>query len=265
MSTEADSFAIEGAELSILEHLDELRVRATRAAVGWLIATIVSFVLAGPLLQFLLQPYIASGVSSEEGIAELQTLSPTENIETFFKVSLLCGFVLAMPIILHQFWLFVSPGLTKSERRYFFLFLPSTIILFLLGIGFAWFVLMPAAITFLANFLPEIFAPGWTAQEYIGFVLSMLFYLGISFEMPVIVYVLGRTGLLEGDVLREQWRFAVVGISVLAAIITPSIDPITMMLTMLPLLVLYVMSIFLARLGYRQFEKSVAIQDSEPV
>jgi sec-independent protein translocase protein TatC len=259
MSTEAKTLPVEGAELSILEHLNELRIRATRAAVGWLIATIVSFVLAGPLLQYLLQPYIASGVNPEEGVAELQTLSPTENIETFFKVSLLTGFILAMPIILHQFWLFVSPGLTKHERRYFFLFLPSTVILFLLGIAFAWFILMPAAITFLANFLPEIFAPGWTAQEYIGFVLSMLFYLGISFEMPVIVYVLGRTGLLEGNILREQWRFAVVGISVLAAIITPSIDPITMMLTMLPLLVLYVVSIFLARVGYRQFEKSVAI------
>jgi sec-independent protein translocase protein TatC len=261
MSTEVETVPAEGAELSILEHLNELRIRATQAAVGWLIATIVSFVLAGPLLQFLLQPYIASGVSSEEGVAELQTLSPTENIETFFKVSLLAGFVLAMPVILYQFWLFVSPGLNKSEQRYIFLFLPSTIILFLLGIAFAWFILMPAAITFLANFLPDIFAPGWTAQEYISFVLSMLLYLGLSFEMPVIVYVLGRTGLLEGHVLREQWRFAVVGIAVLAAIITPSIDPITMMLTMAPLLVLYAMSIFLARIGYRQFEKSVAIQE----
>jgi sec-independent protein translocase protein TatC len=133
--------------------------------------------------------------------------------------------------------------------------------LFLLGIAFAWFVLMPAAITFLANFLPDIFSPGWTGQEYISFVLAMLFYLGISFEMPVIIYVLGRTGLLEGDVLREQWRFAVVGIAVLAAVITPSIDPITMMLTMAPLLVLYVLSIFLAKFGYRQFEKSMAIEE----
>ena len=261
MSTNAEITPTEGPQLAILEHLAELRIRASRAAVGWLIATIVSFAFAGPLLQFLMQPYIASGAGSADGVAELQTLAPTENIETFFKVSLLAGFVLAMPIILHQFWLFVSPGLTKAERRYVYLFLPSTVILFLLGIAFAWFVLMPAAIMFLANFLPEIFSPGWTAQEYIGFVLSMLFYLGISFEMPVIVYVLGRTGLLAGDVLREQWRFAVVGIAVLAAVITPSIDPITMMLTMAPLLVLYVLSIFLARYGYRQFEKSVAIEE----
>jgi sec-independent protein translocase protein TatC len=251
---------IEGSELSILEHLGELRIRATWAAIGWLIATIVSFVFAGPLLEFLLKPYIASGITPDGSVPSLQTLSPTENIETFFKVSLLAGFVLAMPIILHQFWIFISPGLTKSERRYVFLFLPSTIFLFLLGIAFAWFVLMPAAILFLANFLPEIFTPGWTGQEYIGFVLSMLFYLGLSFEMPVIVYVLGRVGILEGNVLREQWRFAVVGIAVLAAIITPSIDPITMMLTMAPLLVLYVVSIYLAKFGYRQFEKTVEIE-----
>jgi sec-independent protein translocase protein TatC len=261
MSTKVDIPQLEGNQLSILEHLNELRIRASRAAVGWLIATIVSFVFAGPILQLLLQPYIASGVAVDDIRPELQTISPTENIETFFKVSLLTGLVLAMPIILHQFWLFVSPGLTKSERRYFFLFLPSAVFLFLLGIAFAWFVLMPAAITFLANFLPDVFTPGWTAQEYISFVLSMLFYLGLSFEMPVIVFVLGRTGLLEGHVLREQWRFAVVGIAVLAAVITPSIDPITMLLTMLPLVVLYIISIFLARIGYSQFEKSVAIQE----
>ena len=262
MSTKAKMTPEDLSQLSILEHLNELRIRGTRAAVGWLIATIISFAFASPLLQFLMQPYIATSAGQESGMEGLlQTLSPTENIETFFKVSLLAGFMLSMPIILYQFWLFVSPGLTKAERRYVYLFIPSTVILFLLGISFAWFILMPAAITFLAGFLPDIFAPGWTGQEYISFVLSMLFYLGISFEMPVIIYVLGRTGLLEGDVLREQWRFAVVGISVLAAVITPSIDPITMLLTMAPLLVLYVMSIFLARLGYRQFEKSMAIEE----
>ena len=261
MSTNAETPSAEGPELAILEHLNELRIRVSRAAVGWLIATIISFAFAGPLLLFMVQPYIDSNLGTAEELTKLQTLAPTENIETFFKVSLLAGFILAMPIILHQFWLFVSPGLTKSERRYVYLFLPSTIILFLLGIAFAWFVLLPAAIMFLANFLPAIFSPGWTAQEYIGFVLSMVFYLGISFEMPVIVYVLGRTGLLEGDVLKEQWRFAVVGIAVLAAIITPSIDPITMLLTMAPLLVLYGLSIFLAKLGYRQFTKSMAVEE----
>jgi sec-independent protein translocase protein TatC len=262
MSTQTESpSTIEGPQLSILEHLDELRVRGTRAIVGWLIATIFSFIFAGPLLQFLMQPYATSGVGPGGGTIELQTISPTENIETFFKVSLLAGLVLAMPIILHQFWLFISPGLTKAERRYVYIFLPATLFLFLLGIAFAWFVLMPAAIMFLANFLPDVFTPGWTGREYISFVLSMLFYLGISFEMPVIIYVLGRTGMLEGNILREQWRYAVVAISILAAMITPSIDPITMLLTMLPLLVLYAVSIFLARLGYRQFEKSMAAEE----
>jgi sec-independent protein translocase protein TatC len=165
-----------------------------------------------------------------------------------------------MPVILYQFWQFVVPGLTKDERRYIFIFLPSALLLFVLGILFSWFVLIPAAVLFLANFIGTIFKTDWTPNGYIGFVLRMLFWLGVAFEMPVIVYFVARVGVVTAQTLREQWRFAIVGIAVLAAIITPSIDPVTMLLTMAPLLVLYILSIGLAVIGQRQFERSVAIE-----
>ncbi|GAB4266621.1 MAG: twin-arginine translocase subunit TatC [Candidatus Promineifilaceae bacterium] len=244
----------EGSEQTLLEHLNELRIRLTWSAGFLVFFTIISFVFAEQLLGFLLTPY-----ATNSPIGELQTIRPTEGIETFFKVALMAGFALSMPFLLHQLWLFISPGLTKQERRYVYIFIPSALLLFVIGVSFAWFVLVPAAINFLANFLPEIFRTEWTGQDYIGFIISMVLWLGVSFEMPIVVYFVARVGIVTAKTLREQWRVAVVGVAVLAAAITPSIDPVTMLLTMAPLLVLYLLSILLAYVGQRQFEKSVAI------
>lgn len=236
--------------IPLLEHLNELRRRLTWAVIGLSITTTFSFFFARNILIFLLEPY---GV-------QLQTLSPTEGLETFFKVSLMSGFILAMPVILLQIWLFIEPALEEKEKRYVYIFIPSALSLFLIGILFAWFILVPAAVAFLSTFMPDVFATEWTGNEYIRFILAMLFWLGISFEMPIIVYFLARVGLLGPAVLAQNWRFAVVGLAVLAAMITPSIDPVTMLLTMAPLLVLYLFSIGLAKLGKYQFDKTVAIE-----
>ncbi len=259
MSTDNDKEENEedSTEAGILEHLNELRVRVTWAAVALIVGTIIGFLFAEPLLQFLLEPY---SQFSPEGAQKLQTLRPTEGIETFFKIALLSGFTITMPIILHQFWIFVAPGLSKKERLYVYVFIPVALLLFFLGIAFAWFVLVPAAVMFLANFMSDVFQAEWTGEEYISFLTTMLFWLGISFQMPVIIYVVARTGFIGGAVMREQWRFAIVGIAVLAAAVTPSIDPVTMLLTMAPLFVLYLLSIGMAYLGQRQFEKSMAIE-----
>jgi len=254
-SLESEDETLEAGNLTLLEHLNELRIRLTYVVVALLVTTLLSFAFAEPILLYLLEPY----AESINGEVELQTLEPTEGIETFFKVSLLTGAILSMPMILYQFWQFVVPGLTRDERRYVYIFLPSTLLLFALGILFAWLVLIPAAVFFLANFLGTIFKTDWTPNGYIGFVLRMLFWIGLAFEMPVIVYFIARVGVVTAQTLREQWRFAIVGIAVLAAIITPSIDPVTMMLTMAPLIVLYILSIGLAVIGQRQFERSVAI------
>lgn len=241
-------------EQTLLQHLNELRIRFTWAAGFLLFFTIISFIFAEQLLGFLLTPY-----ANNSPISELQTIRPTEGIETFFKVALLAGGILSMPFILHQFWLFISPGLSRSERRYVYVFIPSAMILFGLGVSFAWFVLVPAAINFLANFLPDVFRTEWTGQDYIGFIVAMVFWLGLAFELPIIFYFVARVGVISARNLREQWRLAIVGVAVLAAAITPSIDPVTMLLTMAPLMVLYLFSILLAYIGQRQFEKSMAI------
>jgi sec-independent protein translocase protein TatC len=233
----------------ILGHLNELRIRLTWAAAGLVVATIASFAITQQLLEFLIAPYGE----------QLQTLSPTEGLQTYFRVALVSGAIISMPWILYQLWKFIAPGLHVHEKRYVYLFVPFATLLFLLGVAFAWYVLLPAAISFLSTFLPSVFAPEWTSNEYIGFATTFLFWIGVSFEMPLIVYFLARFGIVGATVLREQWRFAIVGIAILAAAVTPSVDPVTMILTMIPLIVLYGISILLARVGERQFQRTMAL------
>lgn len=239
--------------LPIFGHFNALRIHVTRAAIGVIITTLISFFFAERLLNLLLSPYAAS----QPGGALLQTLRPTEGIETYFRVSLLAGFILAMPIVLFEFWRFIQPALHSNERRYIYVFIPSALLLFGLGIAFAWFILAPAAIYFLANFMGEIFRSEWTGQEYLSFITRLLLWIGLAFQMPVIVYFVARLGLISAATLRHQWRVAVVVIAVLAAVITPSIDPVTMLLTMAPLFILFILSIGLAVIGQRQYERSL--------
>jgi len=246
-----DSTTIDGQ--TILEHLNEFRVRLTWAVGGLVVATVISFAFTEQLLEFLIKPYGE----------QLQTLSPTEGIETYFKVALMSGVIISMPWILYQLWLFITPGLHGNERRFVYIFVPSATFLFLLGVAFAWLVLLPAAILFLSTFMSEIFWAQWTSNEYIGFATTFLFWLGLSFELPLIIYFLSRVGVITSQTLREHWRVAIVGIAVLAALVTPSIDPVTMLLTMIPLVILYGLSIFLASIGQKQFQRSVALQMEE--
>lgn len=238
---------------SLLEHLNELRVRLTWAVAGLVLFTAISFPFAEALLRFLIKPYGE----------QLQTLSPTEGIETYFKIALVAGATLAMPWMLYQLWLFIAPGLHKSERRLVYIFLPSATVLFLAGVAFAWLILLPSAIAFLSTFMSAVFLPGWTSREYISFATTFIFWLGIAFELPLIIYFLSRFGIVSSQMLREHWRIAVVGIAVIAAVVTPSIDPVTMLLTMLPLTILYLLSIGLSALGQRQFERTTAL-DEQP-
>jgi sec-independent protein translocase protein TatC len=241
-------------QMGLLEHIYDLRYRLMWIFGILAVTTTFSFFFAQELLLFLLRPY---------GL-QLQVLSPTEGLEIFFKVSLMSGFILAMPFILYHLWRFLEPAIEENEKKYIYIFIPSGLALFLLGILFAWFILVPAAVGFLATFMPTVFATEWTGSEYISFILSMLFWMGLSFEMPIVLYFLARSGVLDTAVLITHWRYAVVAVAILAAIITPSIDPITMLLTMAPLLILYFFSIGIAKIGQRQFQRQMSVDDVVP-
>ncbi|GAB4437750.1 MAG: twin-arginine translocase subunit TatC [Anaerolineae bacterium] len=234
----------EGPVMSFLEHLDDLRKHLMRAGLALIITTGLSLFFTGEILRYLLTPY-----GPEE---RLQILGPTESVVVYFRVALLAGAILAMPIITWQLFGFILPGLTSKERRWVLLSLPGITAFFLLGVSFAWFIMTPAALKFLSEFQSEVFYVEWTADAYIAFVTALLFWIGVAFETPLVLTVLARLGLVGPRALIRNWRLAIVLTAVLAALITPTIDPFNMALVMGPLLALYVLSIFMTAIAYRQ-------------
>lgn len=228
-----------GTSMTILDHLRELRGRLLKAAIALIVTSLLTSIFAGEIIEFLVRPYGS----------ELQTLGPTESVITYFRVALLSGAALAMPVIVYQLLAFIVPGLTRKERRWVYISVPFTTVLFLGGILFAWLIMVPAAVDFLANFRSDLFNNEWTAREYVSFVVSIAFWIGVSFQTPLIIFILAKVGLVTPGFLARNWRFAVVVVAVIAALITPTVDPFNMALLMLPLLALYGLSIVLAMLA----------------
>ncbi len=232
-----------------MENVRELRTRFFRAMIGLVLGTTIGFFLAGPVLEALKGPYCRVVPAGES--CTLVTLGPTSGIVVYFRVALMIGAILAIPIITYQILMFVLPGLTQKERRFVLWSIPPVSVLFIVGAIFAWVVLMPPALGFLQGFQPTIFKPEWTADLYLSFVTSLIFWMGVAFETPLIFFILSLMGIVDSGALIRNWRFAVVGASIAAAVITPTIDPVNMILVMGPLLALYVLSIILVSIGRR--------------
>lgn len=243
----------QGARMSLLEHFGELRRRLTWAFAAIVVGTVIGASVAGPVLQYLAGPYLAL-----PGVDGLQVFDPTGSVVSYFRVALLIGLTIAIPIITYQVAMFFLPALTRNERRYFLLTLPAIFGLFLLGIGFAWFVLIPPALTFLQGFQEGLFVTEWEAGRYITFVTSLLFWIGLAFETPLVLFILSLLGFAAPGPLIRNWRLAVVVAAIAAALITPTIDPVNMFLVMGPLLVLYTISIGLVAIGSSMFRRRIA-------
>ena len=232
--------------MPIMGHLRELRNVLIKCAIVLVITTVISLAFTTPILQFLIAPYSAV---SPAGGGILETIDPTENVTTYFRVALVSGAVLAMPFLVYFIWSFIAPGLEVKEKRYVRFIVPGATILFLLGVAFAWGIMLPAAIGFLAGFEPEIFKTSWRASAYIPFVTSLMFWIGVAFELPLIVFFLAKLKILTAKKLLSWWRFAIVGAAIVAALITPTVDPFNMALVMGPLIILYFLSVLLAKLA----------------
>jgi len=226
---------------SLLTHLDALRKHLVRAIFALILTTALSFAFASRIIDFLAQPV--------GGISKLVAIDPTEPLGTFMRVSLLSGFVLALPYIVLELWLFIAPGLSRDSRIFGLIAIPIATIFFIGGMVFAFYIMLPTAIPFLLNF------GGITSQirpsSYVRFVTAILFWFGVGFQFPLIIYVLARVGLIHAKTLSSQWRLAVVILAVLAAAITPTVDPISMSLVLGPMIVLYFFSILLATIAER--------------
>lgn len=225
--------------MSIWDHLDELRARLLKILLGLVATTLVSLLAANQLMVLLAAPI--------GGLENLQSIEVTENVSVFMRTSLLAGFILALPFTLYQLMAFVSPGLESKERRWIFLSIPFATLLFAGGVLFAYFIMLPAAVPFLVSFMGVETVP--RLSNYMQFTLNIIFWIGVCFEIPLAVFILAKLKLVTARQMIKQWRIAIIASAVLAAVISPTIDPVNMLLLMAPLLGLYLLSILLAALA----------------
>ena len=228
-------------QMPLSQHLEDLRKVLFRAILGLAAGVIAGAFFVDPVLDFLSRPV--------GGVESLQVIEVTESMSVFMRVALLIGLVVALPWIFFQLFSFVGKGLKKSEKRGLLIAIPFATALFLAGGSFAFFVMLPASMRFFIGLL-EV-NTSIRLSSYFGFTTNLIFWVGVSFELPLLVFVLTRVGVIRPSFLTKGWRVAVVAIAVLAAVITPTGDPVNMVIFMLPLFVLYLMSIGLSALAYK--------------
>ena len=230
--------------LSIFGHLAELRTRLLRSVIAVAITTILSFIFYHRIFDILLLP-------APPGI-ELQAIELTENLSTVMRVCLVSGIILAIPYLTYEVIMFVSPALTRREKRYVYLIIPWITLMFAAGVAFGYFLMIPPMIKFLLTFGSDIATPQIRIGNYVSIVTRLLLLTGLIFEMPVVITFLARMGIAKAKWLAGKRRAAVIIAFIVAAIITPTVDPINQAIVAAPIIILYEMSIWLAKLVQRQ-------------
>jgi sec-independent protein translocase protein TatC len=223
----------------LLEHFNALRKHLTRMLIGLVICVAILFAFTPQLLDFLAKPI--------GGISALKAIDVTESIGVFMRVALLGGVALASPYLAFELWLFAAPGLRSRSRVLGLVSIPLVLVFFVGGMVFAYLILLPPAMKFLINFMGIQVIP--RPSSYIGFVTGILFWIGITFEFPLVIYILTLMGIVQPKSLLKHWRIAVLVIAILAAAITPTVDPVNMSLVMGPMILLYFTSIGLGYLA----------------
>lgn len=233
-------------EMGFLDHLEELRTRIVQSVLAVLISAIVAGFFADFLVkQVLLAPLLKVGLKP-------QVLTPYGIMLTYMQVVLVVGIIAAMPVILYHLWKFVAPGLLPHERKYAFRIVFFTTFCFMSGILFAYFILVPTALTFFSTFGTDVFELNIAINEYISFMLSLILGAGLVFELPMITYFLSKFGIVTPQLMRKFRKHAIVAILVISAIITPTPDMLTQSLLAAPMILLYEISIFISMFAQRK-------------
>ena len=233
----------EGKVLTILEHLEELRKRVIIAAGAILVATLASLVATQWLLVWLTEP----ARDRLQG-GEIIFTEPLEYWGTYFRVALLAGITISMPVVVYQIMAFVSPGLTRQEKRWAYPIVIGASLAFVGGAAFAYYIELPPAFRFLLSTPGDVAKPFLKVGSYVNFVTRLMLVTGLVFEMPLLVMGLAKIGVVTSRRLWGWWRQAIILGFVAAAIVTPSIDPVTQSLVAGPIIILYFLGIALAKL-----------------
>ncbi len=225
--------------MSLMEHLDELRKRLLRSVIYLLIGFAVAYIFHERLYGIISRPMDALNLP-------LNFTHPTDGLNLYLKTSLVGGAILASPFILYQLWLFISPGMYTNEKRYVVPFMTATVTLFLAGIWFGYHWVLPGALRVLIGDFGHRFHPIITIEDYTNFFMSVILGLGITFELPILIFFLSVLGIVDAKFLLRHIRYAILVIFVIAAIICPLPDPFSMCLFATPMLALYMVGVGVA-------------------
>jgi sec-independent protein translocase protein TatC len=233
-------------EMSFLDHIEELRWRIIYALIGVIIFTIVAWFFIDPLIEIvLLKP-------ARDANASLQNLRPFGQLFLYVQVAIIVGIVASLPNIFYQLWQFIAPALKKRERKYILWIVFFSTFCFLAGIAFAYFVMLPLAMKFAAQFGTAEISNEFAIDEYMSIIISVMLAAGVVFELPMISFFLSKLGILTPKFMRKYRRHAIVIILVLAAFLTPGADPVSQVILAVPLVLLYEISIFISKLSSKK-------------
>jgi len=225
--------------MSLMEHLDELRRRIVRSAIFLGLGFVAAWTIRDRLVDFIQAPLKHDGKS-------LNMIHPMDGMNLAIHVSLVAGLILASPFILYQVWLFIAPGLYQKERRFVVPFMAATVGLFLAGAYFGYYWVLPGAVHILLDVFGGKFTAVISIEEYTGFFLSIILGLGIAFELPILIFFLAMFGIVSPRFLWKNFRYAILAVFLIAGIICPMPDPVSMCVYALPLLALYMLGIGVA-------------------
>ncbi len=241
-----------GARMSFFEHLVELRKRLINSLIGIGIGMVVGLALSRPGLTYITRPMV-DALKRNHLDPYLYFTHPAGYVMLYINFGLYVGIALAMPWVLYQIWLFVAPGLYKHERKAVSSFIGSAMVLFLCGVAFGYFVMLPEVLTFVVKFSNTGAIKPWIdINEYFSLILIVLLGLGVVFELPVVIFILSLFGIVTPKFLLKNFRYAMLIITVVAAVVTPTPDATTMLIFMAPMVLLYFIGVLVSYMVLRR-------------
>ncbi|MBU2447399.1 MAG: twin-arginine translocase subunit TatC [Bacteroidetes bacterium] len=233
-------------EMTFLEHLEELRWTLVRAFIGIVLGAILCWVFIDLIIdEILLRPARINNL-------KLQNLRPFGQLFLYIQVALIGGFIISLPNVVYQIWKFIEPALKRGEKKYVSLIVIFTSLCFLSGVAFAYFLMLPYALNFAGAFGSANITNFFSIEEYFSIIVSVMLLAGIVFELPMLSFFLTKLGILTPKFMRRYRRHSIVVIFILAALLTPTTDPVSQLILAVPLLFLYELSIYISKLSQRK-------------
>lgn len=233
-------------EMSFLEHLEEFRWRIFYLLIGVVLGTIIAWIFIDFLVDYvLLIPAKKSGVN-------LQNLKPFGQLFLYFQVAVIGGVIISLPNVFYQIWKFIAPALKQNEKKYISLIVFFSTLCFLIGIIFAYYIMLPITLKFAAQFGSSSIENNFAIDEYFSIIISVMLAAGVIFELPILSFMLSKLGILTPNFMKKYRRHSIVAILIVAAVLTPGTDPLAQVLLAIPLVLLYEISIFVSKFSQKK-------------